>query len=68
MNDEKENKNIEEFKLGKTLSTILEASKERNSSASSGVISMTLGIKQEQSSTIDFGMNILKLHIIFMLH
>lgn len=57
--DETENKKTEEFQLGKTLSTIFEASKERNSSASSGLISINSGIKQEQLSSIDFGINIL---------
>jgi len=59
LTEEKENKKTEEFQLGKTLSTILEASKERNSSVSSGIISMTSGMKQEQSSIIDFGINVL---------
>jgi hypothetical protein len=48
--EEKENDENEEFKSGKSLSMILEASKERNSSSSSGIIS-----KLEHPSTIDFG-------------
>lgn len=50
LDEEKENKVTEEFKSGKSLSMILEASKERNSSSSSGIIS-----KLEQPSTVDFG-------------
>ncbi|CAI6354333.1 unnamed protein product [Macrosiphum euphorbiae] len=46
------NNETEEFQLGKNLSMILEASKERNSSTSSGIISSS---KVEQQSSIDFG-------------
>lgn len=60
--EEKENKENEEFKSGKSLSMILEASKERNSSSSSGIVS-----KLEQPSTIDFGtVLILKYYLIFI--
>lgn len=53
---EEEEKESEDFPVGKNLSMILEASKERNSSASSGIIStVTSAIKTEQPSTIDFG-------------
>jgi len=48
------NKETEEFQLGKNLSMILEASKERNSSTSSGIISSSV-TKAEQQSSIDFG-------------
>uniref|UniRef100_A0A2H8TVQ9 Mitotic checkpoint serine/threonine-protein kinase BUB1 n=1 Tax=Melanaphis sacchari TaxID=742174 RepID=A0A2H8TVQ9_9HEMI len=48
------NKETEEFQLGKNLSMILEASKERNSSTSSGIISSSV-TKVEQQSSIDFG-------------
>lgn len=50
------NKNnaTEDFQLGKNLSMILEASKERNSSTSSGIISSSV-TKVEQQSSIDFG-------------
>lgn len=48
------NKESEEFQLGKNLSMILEASKERNSSTSSGIISSSV-TKAEQQSLIDFG-------------
>ncbi|KAL4135310.1 hypothetical protein QTP88_006926 [Uroleucon formosanum] len=48
------NNETEEFQLGKNLSMILEASKERNSSTSSGIISSSV-TKVEQQSSIDFG-------------
>lgn len=49
-------KEIDEFPLGKSLSMILEASKERNSSSSSGINSVvSSSIKPEQLSKIDFG-------------
>lgn len=49
------NNETEDFQLGKNLSMILEASKERNSSTSSGIISSSV-TKVEQQSSIDFGM------------
>lgn len=52
---EKVVKETDEFHLGKSLSMILEASKERNSSTSSGLISTTSSLKPEQQSKIDFG-------------
>lgn len=54
--EEKEVKETEEFQFGKSLSMILEASKERNSSGSSGVMSTNYSVtKLDQQSTIDFG-------------
>lgn len=53
----KDNEISQEFQTPKTLSMILEASKERNSSTSSGIVSTIPSvIKAEQQSTIDFGM------------
>ncbi|XP_060855719.1 probable inactive serine/threonine-protein kinase bub1 [Metopolophium dirhodum] len=47
------NNETEEFQLGKNLSMILEASKERNSSTSSGIISSS--VTKVEQSLIDFG-------------
>lgn len=54
--EEKSNE-TEGSQLAKSLSTILEASKERNSSTSSGPIT-NYSAKKQEISTIDFGINI----------
>lgn len=53
---DKEDKEVNnEFIIGKQLSMILEASKERNSNSSSGITSPDSITKLEQQSIIDFG-------------
>lgn len=67
----KENKetNTEEFQTVKSLSMILEASKERNSSTSSGIISVIPSVsKVEQQSTIDFGIIFILNYCTFYFH
>lgn len=46
---------MDELQLGKHLSMILEASKERNSNSSSAITSTNSVKKLEQQSCIDFG-------------
>ncbi|XP_050431084.1 mitotic checkpoint serine/threonine-protein kinase BUB1 beta-like [Adelges cooleyi] len=57
--DEVESKQSEEYPVGKNLSMILEASKERNSSNSSGISTLTSTLKPSvQPTKIEFGDNI----------